>query len=246
MSIRATLELFTLFTVLIGASAAPLTAQEGAEGRVVGRVIDMETGRGLPGAQITVEGTPLGVLAGVDGRYILQRVPAGTVSVRVEMIGFGTKTVSGVDVPRGGAAEANVSLETSALLMDEIVVTGTAAGALARQIPHSVGRIDPSRIDEPIANVDQLLTGRLPGVTVQQSSGNSGSGSQIRLRGNASAALSNEPLGLPISSGAKRWRNGRSSWTNGLPARTLRSSARSGNSSAWTARTSPPFSASAA
>ncbi|MGE0160540.1 MAG: TonB-dependent receptor [Gemmatimonadales bacterium] len=174
MSIRATLLRFTLFTLVVGACAAPSMAQEGGEGRVVGRVIDMETGRGLPGAQVTVEGTALGVLAGVDGRYILQRVPAGPVSIRVEMLGFGTKTVAGVEVPRGGAAEANVSLETSALLMDEIIVTaaqerGSVARALDDQrnaitVMSSISAEQLSR--SPDGDAGEAVR-RVSGVTVQ-------------------------------------------------------------------------------
>src|SRR5689334_16255986 len=123
MSMRAPSKRFALFIFLSSVCAMPAGAQEGEDGRVVGRVIDSETGRGLPGAQITVEGSTNAVLAGVDGRYLLQRVPSGEVDLRIEMLGFATKTVAGVVVPARGAAEANVGLETSALLLDEIVVT---------------------------------------------------------------------------------------------------------------------------
>jgi len=98
-------------------------------------VLDAETGRGLPGAQIVVENTALGVLAGVDGRYLIRRIPAGTVTVRIEMLGFATKTMSGLVIPAGGTAEANVSLETSAILLDEIVVTAAEErGSVARAL----------------------------------------------------------------------------------------------------------------
>ena len=55
-------------------------------------------------------------------------------------------------------------------------------------------RTDAIDIPEPITSIDNLLAGKVPGLTVLQSSGMAGSGSQIRLRGNASVALSNQPL----------------------------------------------------
>jgi outer membrane receptor protein involved in Fe transport len=45
-----------------------------------------------------------------------------------------------------------------------------------------------------VLSLDHLLTARVPGVSVVQASGIAASGSQIRLRGNTSVSLSNEPL----------------------------------------------------
>src|SRR5688572_18069932 len=90
-------------------AAAQGVLEGGAEGQIVGRVVDSETGRGLTGAQIVIDGTVNGVLAGVDGRYLVRRVPPGTVSIRLVMIGYATKTVSGIVVPTRGTAEVNVS-----------------------------------------------------------------------------------------------------------------------------------------
>ena len=162
-------------------------------GTVVGEVVDVATNEPIPHIQVSIVGEDIGTVTDDRGRFRIPDAPAGATVVRAEGLGYRAGETR-VTVVSAGVVEVAIALDPEPLRLDEIVVTGTAAGALARQIPHSVGRIDPSRIDEPIANVDQLLTGRLPGVTVQQSSGNSGSGSQIRLRGNSSAALSNEPL----------------------------------------------------
>lgn len=171
--------------------AVPSRAQ--TVGAVAGEVVDDATGMPLPHIQVYVVGEDVGAVTDERGRFRILEAPAGARMIRAEGLGYGASEAR-VTVVAGATAEIVLALQPEPLRLDEIVVTGTAAGALGRQIPHSVGRIDLSRIDEPIATVDQLLTGRLPGVTVQQSSGNAGSGSQIRLRGNVSAALSNEPL----------------------------------------------------
>ena len=171
--------------------AGPSSAQ--TIGAVVGEVVDDATGMPIPHIQVYVVGVDVGAVTDERGRFRIPEAPAGSRVIRAEGLGYSASEAS-VTVVAGETAEITMALHPEPLRLDEIVVTGTAAGALGRQIPHSVGRIDLSRIDEPVATVDQLLTGRLPGVTVQQSSGNAGSGSQIRLRGNVSAALSNEPL----------------------------------------------------
>jgi TonB-dependent SusC/RagA subfamily outer membrane receptor len=99
-----------------------------------------------------------------------------------------------VTVPAGGVARVDLVLGRDVLGLDAIVVTGSVRRARRREVAHSVAEISPPAIVEPTTTVDQLLSARLPGVVVQRGSGLVGSGSQIRLRGNVSAALNNEPL----------------------------------------------------
>lgn len=171
--------------------AGPVRAQ--TMGAIAGEVVDEATGYPIPHIQVYVVGEDLGAVTDERGRFRIPEAPAGARVIRAEGLGYGTGEAP-VTVVAGSTTEIVIALGSEPLRLDEIVVTGTAAGALGRQIPHSVGQIELSQIDEPIATVDQLLTGRLPGVTVQQSAGTLGAGSQIRLRGNVSAALGNEPL----------------------------------------------------
>ena len=55
-------------------------------------------------------------------------------------------------------------------------------------------QIDAASSDAPQSNIGNLLQGRSTGMTVTQSSAGAGSGSMIRLRGNVSVAMSNQPL----------------------------------------------------
>ena len=123
--------------VAVTLAHAPLSAQTGF-GRVVGRVVDGETGQPLPGAQVRIEGTNVGGLSGVDGRYILLRVPAGPRNVRVLYLGHGEKTVQGVVVPTDGAVIQDVSLVSTAIAVEGITVSaarerGSVSSALNAQ-----------------------------------------------------------------------------------------------------------------
>lgn len=89
---------------------------------------------------------------------------------------------------------ADFELTVRPLGLDAVVVTGNAGPAQLRSVGHSIAEIRPADIKEPLTSVDHLLMSRVPGVAVIPSTGLAGSGAKIRLRGNASIALSNQPL----------------------------------------------------
>src|SRR6266576_4357591 len=68
----------------------PLAAQGPAT--VSGRVVDSITTQPVPGVRVSVVGSALGALTDRDGRYTLASVPAGTVSLRAQRIGFAAQT----------------------------------------------------------------------------------------------------------------------------------------------------------
>lgn len=105
--------------------AAPAVAQNGGStSRIIGYVKDADTGRPLVSAQVTVnDGTEGGALTDLDGRYVLDRVPYGTVSVTVTLIGYSTKTVTDVEVVAGRATSLDLTLETQALEVGGITVS---------------------------------------------------------------------------------------------------------------------------
>ncbi|MEZ4457436.1 MAG: carboxypeptidase regulatory-like domain-containing protein [Gemmatimonadales bacterium] len=126
--------------VIAGLMAATLMAGSAAAqtGRIVGRVIDGETGQPVAGAIITVVGVQLRAQSGVDGRYVLADVPAGPQSIRIAFIGYTAKTVSGVAVPDGGSVQQDLSLTHSVVEIAELKVTaelekGSVAAALDEQ-----------------------------------------------------------------------------------------------------------------
>lgn len=162
-------------------------------GTIAGEVRDQEAGTPLVGAQVWVTGTGIGAVTDADGRFRLSEVPSGRIVLSVQLLGYRTAEAR-IVVSGPGTHVRDFLLEREYLNLDAIVVTGTAGGAREREVSYSVGRIAASEVSEPVETVDQLLAGRLPGVTVQQGSGLAGSGSQIRLRGNVSLALGNEPL----------------------------------------------------
>ncbi len=101
-------------------------AQSATGGRIAGRVLDGTTGQGIPDVAIQVMGTTIGTMSGVDGRYVLTNVAAGTMSLQARRLGFAPKQVTGIVVTAGAALEQNISLEAATITLAAQVVTASA------------------------------------------------------------------------------------------------------------------------
>jgi TonB-linked SusC/RagA family outer membrane protein len=176
----------TLMLGLVTASRAD------AQDQIGGRVVDAGTNQPVSGAQISIVGTNQGALTPANGRFLLLGVQQPTVSLEVVRLGYQTWTG---DVERG-TLDLEVRLEPRALELDAIVVTGTAGAQQARALGNTVGTVSAGRLTQasPLAHVESLLTGAVPGVNVGVGGGEVGTGSNIRIRGASSISLSSQPL----------------------------------------------------
>ncbi|MEX0907052.1 MAG: TonB-dependent receptor [Gemmatimonadota bacterium] len=164
--------MFALVLVAVGSTAAH--GQAGGSGRIVGRIVDAGTGAGLSNVTIQVEGTGHGALSRVDGRYVLSGVPAGSVRLHVQSIGYGTKIVAAVVVPEEGVVEQNVALEQAALSLDAIEVSaGAERGSVGRALDQQrtstgiVNAITAEQISRSADSDAAAAMQRVSGVTVQ-------------------------------------------------------------------------------
>ncbi len=180
-----------LLTLALGlVLAPPLSAQTGT---VRGRVTAAGTLQPLAGAQVLVVGTGRGSLTSSAGEYLIVGVPAGSRSVRVQMLGYGTESQA-VTVGDGQAVTANFELANQAIALDEVVVTGAGVVATKKSLGQTVTSVNATEFQEaPIANVSDALAGRVPGM-VGSAAGETGQGTPIRLRGTISLSQRNGPL----------------------------------------------------
>lgn len=182
-----------LAAILAAAAGGPAQAQQ--TGTLSGRVVDANTLQPISSAQVFIPSLNLGSLTREDGRYLLVNVPAGTHSVRAQTIGYRSANVDATVAP-GQTATADFSMQQDALALDEVIVTGTPGGTQRRAIGNVVTRVSAEEIVEraPVANMQDLLTSRAPGLDFQRTNGNVGTGSQIRIRGVSSLSLGGQPL----------------------------------------------------
>lgn len=145
----------------------------------------------LPGVSIIIKGkTGTGTVTDVNGKYSLP-VQNGDV-LSFSFVGYTTK-----DVAYTGQKEINVSLRESVTQLNEAVVVGYAKQKKAT-LTGSVAVVGgESIVKRSVASLSTALQGTMPGVTIQQTSGQPGSdGSSIKIRGIGSINSNTDPLVL--------------------------------------------------
>lgn len=183
---------FLVASAVLLVGAAALEAQE--LGRITGEVRTSPAARPLEGAQVSLEGTAMGSLTNEQGRYLILNVPPGDYAVRVTMLGYGTERQE-VTVRPGSSVVADFNLNVTALALDEIVVTGTAAEVRAKEIGNAVDAISGREIQTmAIRNTEEVLAGRIPGVTMLTNSGQPGAGGTVKVRGITTVSQTMDPL----------------------------------------------------
>ncbi len=179
---------------LLLVTLAPSALPAQMVGRIQGRVVDANTQRPVSGVQVTVVGTGRVALTDAGGQFALPDVTVGDVVVRAKMIGY-TPAELRVTVVAGEVAQAAFSLQSTAIELDEIVVTGTAGPVSKRTVGNAITTINAAEITRQasISNVVDLLQARAPGVQILPNSGTPGARSDIRIRG-ASSLIAYEPV----------------------------------------------------
>ena len=180
----------------IGLAALLLLTAGGAEaqeGVVAGVVVGGATEEPVQAAQVTVEGTNRGTVTNAAGNFRITGLIGPSVTLTVRRLGYrpATRTV------QVGDENIRIALTESAVELNKVVVTGTAAGTdRLREIGNSVATVDATELVDKAAtqSMQQLLNGRAPGVFVAPSSGQVGGGQRIRVRGQTTFSLPADPL----------------------------------------------------
>jgi len=179
--------------LLLAAFGVSARQASGQVGQIAGAVSDAQSSGPISEVQVYVVGLQLGSLTRVDGRYLILNVPVGTHTLRAERIGY-QSTERSVTVTAGGTVVADFALASQALGLDEIVVTGTAGQSRRREIGNSITQLNLAEVPDRPVVVSDLLQGSAPGIELTGGSGQLGQGKQIRLRGNSSVSMTNQPI----------------------------------------------------
>jgi TonB-linked SusC/RagA family outer membrane protein len=160
--------------------------------------VKTRTGEPVRGAYVRVEALNLGTVTNDAGAYRLV-IPgasaSGTIALLAQSIGFSESSVD-VQIVPGATLRRDFVLTEQAISLDEVVVTGTAGRLEKRAQAAVVEKLDAARVTEvtPINNVANLIQARVAGVHLDAGSGSAGTAPRIRIRGQSSISLSNEPL----------------------------------------------------
>lgn len=163
---------------------------------ISGRVTDA-SGKGIPNVSVTVkEQSSRGTTTNEDGNYSLS-VPANATALVFSSVGY-----SSIEMSISGGS-LNVSMQSSASDLNAVVVIGYGS-VRKKDLTGSVANVTSKDFQKGVITTpEQLIAGKVAGVSITPNNGAPGSGSTIRIRGGSSLNASNDPLividGMPLS-----------------------------------------------
>jgi TonB-linked SusC/RagA family outer membrane protein len=132
---------------------------------VTGLVTDATTNEPLPGVNIVVEGTTIGAVTDMDGKYSIE-VPFSKAILMFTYIGYNTERVEAA-----GRNVIDIKLIPDIKKLEEVVVVGYTTQK-KETITGSIATITTRDLKQsPTANISNALAGRMPGLMVNQFSG---------------------------------------------------------------------------
>lgn len=178
-TIHTLCSLFALF-VLLGTSQSVLAQNITATGVVTDKNREPLTGA-------TIRSAESGTISDIDGRFTLN-CPAGS-TLTVTFVGYVSQTVK-------AGQNLEIVLQEDAVLLDEAVIVGVGYGTMRKNdLTGSIASVSAKDMKQGvITSAEQLLQGKVAGLSVVQSSGAPEAGASIRLRGGTSLSASNGPL----------------------------------------------------
>jgi TonB-dependent starch-binding outer membrane protein SusC len=196
MSCRNLLRAAVFFTLLLFAHLSY------SQDRVItGKVTDPKDGSGIPGVNVTPKGGSGGTQTNTDGSYRISVGPAVTVLV------FSAAEFTTQEINIAGRTSADVSLAATTGSLGEIVVIGYGT-TRKKDLTGSISTVNAKDFQKGnITTPEQLIAGKVAGVSIISNGGQPGSGSTIRIRGGSSlpGGGSNDPLividGVPVDNG---------------------------------------------
>ncbi len=155
--------------------------------KISGKITSAKDGTELPGVNVRIKGTSRGTVSNADGIYDLNVVPSDT--LLFSFIGFVSQ-----EVVAGQRSVLNVQLESEAVELEEVVVTGFQEVERKLFTGSSVNLKMSEARSGGMSDASQMLEGRVAGVTVDNVSGTFGTTPKIRIRGNSSINGDTRPL----------------------------------------------------
>lgn len=160
---------------------------------VSGKVTNQKDNSGIEGISIVIKGTRNGVVSDNLGGFTFKLNSNNTITLVASGVGFKAQELN-VD-PSKMATGLSIVLTEQYSKLDEVVVTGTAAGTTKRQLGSYVSSVSAEDLNKGASgNVLAALQGKTAGAQIIQNSGDPAGGMSVRLRGISSVLSSSEPL----------------------------------------------------
>lgn len=183
-------KLFLIFAMCF-ALLSSAYAQQTVTGIVTG-----DDGLTLPGVSVVQKGTSNGTITNMDGKYTLS-VPSNAV-IAFSFVGMET-----AEEAVNGRSTINVTLVTSAIGLEEVVVTALGIKRDKKTLTYASQQVSGEELMKAKGvNFMDALNGKAAGLEIKKSASGAGGSTRVILRGFKSLGGSSEPLyvvdGIPI------------------------------------------------
>ncbi|MDZ4147509.1 MAG: SusC/RagA family TonB-linked outer membrane protein [Flavobacteriaceae bacterium] len=183
-----------ILTLLLALVVQMTFAQE----KTVSGTVTESSGQPLPGASVVVRGTTKGTQTDFDGKYSI-KANVGDVLV-FSYVGMETTTQT-----VGASNTIDVNLKEG-LQLEEVIVTAQGIKREKRELGYSVSSVSKEQLENKAeSDLGRVLSGKASGVNITSTSGLSGTGTNIIIRGYTTISGSNQPLfvvdGVPFDGG---------------------------------------------
>ncbi len=173
--------LLTVLLLLCGVHLA------GAQTRDITGTVSDSNGQPIAGVSIVIEGTSTFRLTDTAGNYTIPAAKGNVLTFA--FIGYTTTPVTVGDGDR-----IDVTLETSTIGIDEVVVVGYGT-MLKRAVTSAISNVSGDKVrDLPVNSVGDALKGKIAGAHFYSTNNTPGADPTIRIRGGSSINRSNDPL----------------------------------------------------
>ncbi|MEM6878049.1 MAG: carboxypeptidase-like regulatory domain-containing protein [Bacteroidota bacterium] len=139
-----------------------------AQGTLSGTITDAD-GEALFGVNILIESNSSGTISDFDGNYELS-IPEGVQNIIFSYTGYSTYELN-ILIEDGKSYSQNISLSQDALLLDELVVTGTFSGRTQKESPMSITLLNASQLQRLSSNSQADILRTIPGITAEGGGG---------------------------------------------------------------------------
>lgn len=131
----------------------------------------------LPGVNITIKGTPTGIVTGVNGDYSIK-------ATSNDVLVFSYIGHLNQEVTVGNKSQVNIALKSELTSLTEVIVVGYGKQK-KKTLTGAVSMVQgKDLVKSPVTNVSQSIGGRVPGVVAISGTGEPGSdGVTLRVRG---------------------------------------------------------------
>ncbi len=146
------------FYLLVTSFALYSALWAGTTGKIVGRAVDAQTKEGLPGANIIIEGTTLGAVTDLEGKYLILRITPGIYTLRAKVLGYGELRYDQVQVSIDKTTTVDFSMSQTVLETGQSITVTATKPLVERDLTSTVATVNSEMIGRlPVDNLQDVV-----------------------------------------------------------------------------------------